>query len=77
MGFAWSQNYLAEEVDGLVCGLRGECVERGEGREFDGAAQHVSARTLACLPHILQRGRPQQLCDQLQLVTNNQSQIEN
>lgn len=52
----------------LVRGLCGQRVERRQRWRLGRPPQHVRPGPLAGVPHVLQRGRPQQLRDQLQLL---------
>lgn len=52
---------------GLVRSLVAEGIESRERWRFEGAPQHMTARTLAGVPHILEARRSQQFRNQLQL----------
>ena len=60
--------HLAQKVDGLVGSGGSQRVEGGHGRRLAASGQHVTLGGLAGVLHVGQRGRPQQVRDQLQLL---------
>lgn len=59
--------HLAQEVYGLVVGLRGQVVERAQGRGLTGPPLHMHSSALTGVTRVFGLGSAQQVSDEFQL----------
>jgi hypothetical protein len=62
------RQHLAQQVDGLVGGGGADGVEGSDAGRLHAAAQHVALGRVARVLQVGERGRPQQVSDQVQLL---------